>query len=100
MTVIYFKEYNCGIYAVDFEYKGCVKIQNSEDISDDENILLYIKPLKTFSGKSEVCDKKTMSGAFDKSVYDANTILLKISEENDNHRWLYIGSDKVCFFNR
>ena len=26
------------------------------------------------------------------------TILLKISEENDIHRWVYIGGDKVCSF--
>ena len=41
---------------------------------------------------------KAMSGAFDKSVFDGNTILLKISEENDKHRYVYISGDKICSF--
>ena len=39
-----------------------------------------------------------MSGALDKSVFDGNTILLKISEENDKHRYVYIGGDMICSF--
>ena len=39
-----------------------------------------------------------MSGAFDKSVFDGNTILLKISEENGKHRYVYIGGDMICSF--
>ena len=39
-----------------------------------------------------------MSGAFDKSVFDGNTILLKISEENDKHGYLYIGGNMICSF--
>ena len=38
-----------------------------------------------------------MSGAFEKLVIDGNTILLKISEENDKHRYVYIGGDDVFF---
>ena len=38
------------------------------------------------------------SGAFNKPVFDGNTILLKISEENDKHRYLYIGGDMVFSF--
>ena len=30
--------------------------------------------------------------------YDWNKILLKISEENDRHSWVYVGGDKVCSF--
>ena len=37
-----------------------------------------------------------MSGAFDRSVFDGNTILLIISEENDNRRYVYIGGNMVC----
>ena len=33
-----------------------------------------------------------------KKIFDGNSILLKISEENDKHRWIYIGGDKVCSF--
>ena len=39
-----------------------------------------------------------MSGAFNKSVYVGNTILLKICEENDKHRYVYIGGIMVCTF--
>ena len=39
-----------------------------------------------------------MSGAFDRTVFDGNTISLKISEECDNHRYVYIGSNMVCSF--
>ena len=37
-----------------------------------------------------------MSGAFDKSVFNGNTNLLKISEESDKHRYLYFGGDMIC----
>ena len=39
-----------------------------------------------------------MSGAFDKSVFDGNTILLKIVEEYGKHRYVYIGGDMMCSF--
>ena len=39
-----------------------------------------------------------MSGTFDKSVFDENTSLLKISEENDRHRYVHIGGNMVCSF--
>ena len=39
-----------------------------------------------------------MSGALDKSVFDGNTILLKISEECGRQRYTYIGGDVVCSF--
>ena len=38
------------------------------------------------------------SGAFDKEVFDGNTILLKIGEENGKHKYVYIGGDMVCSF--
>ena len=38
------------------------------------------------------------SGAFGKSIFDGNTILLKISEENDRHRYVYIGGNMLCSF--
>ena len=49
-------------------------------------------------GKSEFCLLTAMSGAFDKPVFDGNTIHLKTSEENDKHRYLFIGGDMVCSF--
>ena len=59
---------------------------------------MCVKPLRTILGKSEVCDMTIMSGALDKSVFDGNTILLKISEESDKHRYLFIDGDMVCPF--
>ena len=38
------------------------------------------------------------SGAFDKKVFDGNTILLKTSEEDENYKYVYIGGDMVCSF--
>ena len=37
-----------------------------------------------------------MSDAFDKSIFDGNTILLKISEEYGRHRYVYIGGNIIC----
>ena len=39
-----------------------------------------------------------MSGAFDKSINDGNTILFEISNEKNKHRWIYFGGDKICSF--
>ena len=52
--------------------------------------------MKKFSGKSQVCNMTMFSGAFDKKVFDGNTILLKINEENEKHKYVYIGGDMVC----
>ena len=49
-------------------------------------------------GKSESCLMTALSGAFDKPVFDGNTILLKIGEKKDKHRNFYIGGDMVCSF--
>ena len=38
------------------------------------------------------------SRALDKSVFDGNTILLKISKEKNEHRYLYIDGDMICSF--
>ena len=56
--------------------------------------------MKIFLGKSQVCDMTMMSGAFDKEIYDGNTILLKISEKNDRIRYVHIRGDMVCSFLR
>ena len=36
-----------------------------------------------------------MSGALDKSLFDENTILLEIIEENGRRRYVYIGGDMI-----
>ena len=57
-----------------------------------------MEPIKVFIGKSRECEMTEMSGALDKSVFDGNTNLLKISEENNRHRYVYIGGNMVCIF--
>ena len=81
MTVIYLKENNTRFYGVIFQNSGCIKVQKFEDNSVSENFVYCVKPLQVFLGKSDVCDMTSMSGAFDKSVFDGNTSLLKVSEE-------------------
>ena len=54
--------------------------------------------METFLGKSKLCDMTEFSGVMDKEVFDGNTILLKIGEENNKHRYVYIGGDKICSF--
>ena len=54
--------------------------------------------MKIFLGKSQTCNRTMFSGAFDKKVFDGNTILLKISEENEILKYVYFGGDMFCFF--
>ena len=51
-----------------------------------------------FLGKSQVCNMTMFSGAFEKPVFDANTILLKINEEIGKKKFLYIGGDMIASF--
>ena len=39
-----------------------------------------------------------LSGAFDKSCFDGNTILLKVGIENGKNKYVYIGGGMVCSF--
>ena len=89
MTFIYVTENNCQCYGVTFQKNGYVKIQKFEDISDDKKIIYKVKPMETFLGKSQLCNQK---------VFDGNTILLKIGEENNKHKYVYVGGDVVCSF--
>ena len=99
MTVIYITEDNCECYAVSFENKGCFKVQKFEDVSEiDKNIIYSINPMKTFLGKSQRCSMTALSGAFDKSCFDGNTILLKVGIENGKNKYVYIGGDMICSF--
>ena len=51
--------------------------------------------MEIFLGKSQVCNMTIFSGARDKEFFDGNTILLKISEENRKHKYVYIAGDMV-----
>ena len=99
MTILYVTQYNTKCYAVTFQNNGWITVQNFEDISDDENQPLgCVKPLEIFLRKSKSCMMTAFSGAFNKKVFDGNTILHKIRKENDKHRYFYIGGDMVCSF--
>ena len=99
MTVIYITENNCKCYAVSFENNGFVQVQQFEDVSEsDKNIIYSINPMETFLGKSKSCTMTALSGAFNKSCYDGNTILLKVGIENGKNKYIYIGGDMVCSF--
>ena len=98
MTIIYLTEYNTKCYAVNLQNKGWIKVRKTKDISEDKNILYEVNPMETFLGKSQLCDMTEFSGAKDKEVFDGNTILLKIGEENNKHRYVYIAGDMVCSF--
>ena len=98
MTVIFLTEYNPKKYAVTLQKNKRVKVQKFEDSSDDSNVIYNIHPLEVFVGKSEVCDMTEISGARDRLVFDGKTILLRISEGNNKHKFLYIGVDMLCTF--
>ena len=98
MTIIYVTENNTKCYGVTFQNKGWIRVQKLEDVSEDKNIIYKVNPMETFLGKSELSDMTEFSGTRDKEVFDGNTILLKVSEENNKYRYVYIGGDKVCSF--
>ena len=99
MTVIYITENNCKCYAVTFENNGFVQVQQFKGVSEsDKNIIYSINPMETFLGKNQRCSMTAMSGAFDKSCFDGNTILLKVGIENGKNKYVYIGGDMICSF--
>ena len=99
MTIIYVAENNCRCLAVTFKNIGKIRVQKLEDISGDHKDIIYeVNPMETFIGKSEDCEMTFFSGARDKKVFDRNTILLKVSEENIRHRYVYLGGDRICSF--
>ena len=98
MTIIYVAENNCQRLAVTSENNGMIRVQKLEDVSEDKNIIYKVNPMETSIGKSQLCDMTEFSGARDKEVFDGYTILVKIGEENNKHRYVYIGGDMVCSF--
>ena len=98
MTIIYVTEYNTKIYAVTLQNKGWVTVQKLQGVSEDKNILYKVNPTETFLGKSQLCDMTEFSRARDKEIFDGNTILLKIGQENNKNRFVYIVGDMTCSF--
>ena len=98
MTIIYVTENNTKCLAVTLKNNGMIRVQKLKDVSDDKNIIYQVNPMEIFIGKSLLCDMTEFSEARDKEVFDGNTILLKVSEENNKHRYVYIGGNMVCSF--
>ena len=88
MTILYNTDNNCVSYGVTFQNNGRVKVEKFEDISEDENVIYCVKPMEIFLGESQVCNMTVFSGARDKKVFDGNTTLLKINEENGKHKYV------------
>ena len=53
MTIINVTEINCERNGVTFQNNGYVKVQNFEDIPNDENTIYCVKPMEIFLGKSQ-----------------------------------------------
>ena len=98
MTIIYVTEDNCQCYGVTLQNKGWVRVQKLKDVSADENNIYKVNPMESFLGKSQLRDMTEFSEAKYKKVFDGNTILLKVSEENNKHRYVYISGDMVSSF--
>ena len=54
MTVIYITENKTKCYVVTLRNNGYVKVQKFEDISNDENTIYCVKPMRIFLGKSQL----------------------------------------------
>ena len=76
MTIIYITGKNGRCYGVTFKKNGCIKVQKFQDISNDANTIYCVKPMRTFLGKSQVCNMTIFSEALNKSLFDGNTNLL------------------------
>ena len=98
MTYINLTEHNTKCYGVTFQNNGYIKIQKSEDFSDDKNIIYKVKPMEIFLGKIESCIMAAMSGAYNAMLFDGNTIVLKVGEGNDKHGYVYTGGNMICTF--
>ena len=54
MTVIYLRKYNTGCYGVHFRNNGCIEVRHFKDISNDEDNILFMEPLKTIGVKMKI----------------------------------------------
>ena len=98
MTIIYVTENNTKCYGVTSQNKGLVRVQKLRGVSEDKYIIYKADAMEIFLGKIESCEMTEFSVAFDKSVFDGNTVLLKTGKENNKHRYVYIGGDMICSF--
>ena len=98
MAIIYITENICECYGVTLQNKVFIKVQKLEDVSENKNVIYQVNPMQIFIDKSQICDMTNFSGAKDEKVFNGNTILLKICEENGKHKYVYIGGDMLCSF--
>ena len=69
MTILYITQNNTKRYGVTFQNNGCDSVQKFEDISNGENTIYSVKPMRLFLGKSQVCNMTMFSGALiEKSI--------------------------------
>ena len=69
MTIIHVTENNTKRYGATFQNNGCVKVRKFEDISNNENTIYSVNPMRLVLGKSQVCNMTMFSGAFDKKSF-------------------------------
>ena len=98
MPLIYLTEYNTKCCRVEIENNDLVKILKHKNTYDDDTIILRTKLTELFYGKSDLTNMLIKLGSLDYSVFNGKTILLKISEENNKNRYLYIDGDKIYSF--
>ena len=98
MTIKYMTKDKCQSYAVTHRNNIQFRVHKIEDIDDDKKIIYEVHPMEVLLGKSKCCMITAYSGAFNRECFVGNTILLKIGEENNEHRYVYIGGDMVCSF--
>ena len=91
-------EYETECYGMKIENNYLIKVQKFKNNYDNENKILCVKPLETFLGKCDVCNMLSRVGTLDKSIFNRNSILLKISEENIKNKYVYIAGDKIISF--
>ena len=98
MTIIYVTECNTKCYGVTSQNNGYIRVQKLKDVSKDKNIIHEVNPMEIFIGRSQLCDMTKLSGSEDKEMFDGNTILPEIGQENNKHKYVYIGGDMVSSF--
>ena len=82
MPTIYLTTHDTKSFGVKIENKEVVKVQKFENLYNDENNILCVKPSEKVLGKCDVTNMLIKLGNLDKSIFSGSTFLLKISEEN------------------
>ena len=81
---MYITENITKCYGVTFQINGCVKVQKFEDISNDENIIYCMKPMRIFLGKSQACIMTISRELLKKNFFDVKLLYLKYLKKMEN----------------